>query len=134
MGQGSRDRWQVKNCFTQVPSGAKARLQRLLTARLKPCPFKLQKRALGRCWSFLYRWRYGLFGRGRGVGAYFLFRVTKFLDFLQALLFFVDADGEKLDDRLSDAQAALQFMNHGARAFDGHQNVETLAELAHHVR
>src|ERR1035438_6300955 len=55
------------------------------------------------------------------------------LDLGQTLLFLVDAHGDELDHRLSNAQAALQLEDHGAGGLDGEQNVVAVVELAHHV-
>src|ERR1700733_10643379 len=73
------------------------------------------------------------FRGGRGLRAHLLARLAKLLDLLQAFLFFIDAHREELDHLLGDAQTALEFVDHGSRAFDRHQNVDTLTELAHRV-
>src|ERR1035438_1331071 len=51
----------------------------------------------------------------------------------QALLFFVDADGDELDHRLGYAQTALELKHSGAIRLNGEQNVVSVVELAHHV-
>src|ERR1700722_717252 len=51
----------------------------------------------------------------------------------QTLLFLVDAHGDELDHRLSNAQTALEFQDHRAGGLDGEQNVVAVVELAHHV-
>src|ERR1700674_1712297 len=60
-------------------------------------------------------------------------RVLDGLDFVEALLLFVDAHGEKLDDRLSDAQTALEFVNQAAAALDRQQDVDAVVKFAHGV-
>src|SRR5579862_2849733 len=55
------------------------------------------------------------------------------LDFVQALLFFIDAHSDELDHRFGDAQAALQFVNQTAPTFDRKQNVDAVMEPADYV-
>src|SRR5208337_1845612 len=77
---------------------------------------------LGRCRSFLCRrrGRWSFFHHDRGLGAHLLARVAQLFDLLQALLLFVDANREEFDHRLGNPQPPLQFVDHRARAFDGH--------------
>src|SRR5581483_11745907 len=57
-------------------------------------------------------------------------RFADCLDLVETLLLLVDANRQELDDRFSDAQTALQFMNESASALDGQQYVHTILELA----
>ena len=56
-----------------------------------------------------------------------------FLDLGETLFFFVHADGDELDDRLGDAEAALDFSDElGGRGY-GEQDIETVVELLYGV-
>src|SRR5580704_6115032 len=59
----------------------------------------------------------------------FALRVFDRLDLIQALLLLIYAHGEKLDHRLSHAQAAFQFMNQATTAFDSQQHVNAVVKL-----
>src|SRR4051812_43378179 len=76
-----------------------------------------------RCSGSFHRCRRTLHARG-----------AKGLDLVNALLRFINAHGDELDHRLGDAQAALQLVHHLARAFDRHQDVKPIHELADNVR
>src|SRR5215472_11004493 len=64
----------------------------------------------------------------------FLARFLELADLRQALLLFVDAHREELDHRFAHSQAALQFVNQPAAAFEGQQDVHAIMEPAHQVR
>src|ERR1700691_3602596 len=78
-----------------------------------------------------------LWGYRRGCGGWlradFLFRVAELLDLVQSLQFFVGADGEELDHRFGDPQAAFNFVHNRAGGVDHHQHKNAVVELAYLV-
>ena len=62
-------------------------------------------------------------GRGRNAA-----NAAQSLYLSQSLLFLVDAHGDELDDRLSDAHTALQFKHPRAVGLNGQQNVVAVVE------
>src|SRR3982074_2586772 len=71
--------------------------------------------------------------RGSRLRTHLFARVAELLDLVQPLLLFINANGEELDYRLSDAQTALEFMHDGTAALNDHQDVKAVMELAHGV-
>src|SRR5580704_17796809 len=80
------------------------------------------------------RWRsFSALCRGRRGRRRLLAGVANGLDLVEALLLFVDADADELDHGFGHAQAALEFVDQAAAAFDGEQDVDAIMKTANGV-